>query len=65
MGFIIFGFLTVIAGLIVCRCHRETIESAESFSAEVVSVKEKISVRGHMIVKKYCPVVKFSINGQN
>ncbi len=64
MGFVIFGLLAVTAGLIVCRCHRETIGSAESFSAEVVSVKEKIAVRGHTIVKKYCPVVKFSINGR-
>lgn len=64
MGFFFLGLLAVTAGFVVCRCHRETVSSSESFSGEVVSVKEKTAVRGHMIVKKYCPVVKFSINGR-
>lgn len=64
MGFFFFGLLAVTAGFVVCRCHRETVGSSESFSGEVVSVKEKTVMRGGFIIKKYCPVVKFSINGK-
>lgn len=64
MGIFIFGLLAIVAGAIVCHCHRETIDSAESYSGEVVGIRERIVVRMHSITKQYRPEVKFNLNGK-
>lgn len=64
MGFIIMGLLTAAAGLIVCRCHKETVNSTESFSGVVAGISEKLLPQGHLLVKKYRPIVKFTLNGR-
>lgn len=64
LGIFIFGLLAIAAGVIVCHCHRETIDSAESYSGEVVSISERIVTWTHVIYKEYRPEVKFKLNGK-
>lgn len=64
MGFFIFGFLSIAAGLFACWCHREIIDSAESYSGEVVRINERVVVRLHAVYKEYRPEVKFKLNGK-
>ncbi len=64
MGFFIMGLLSAAAGLIICRCHKETVNSTESFSGVVTGISEKILPQGHLLVKKYRPAVKFTMNGR-
>ena len=64
MGFFIFGLIAAAAGLIICRFHKESVNSTESFSGVVTGISEKILPQGHLLVKKYRPVVKFTMNGR-
>lgn len=64
LGIFIFGLMEIVAGAIVCHCHRETIDSAESYSGEVVGISERIVVRMHAITTIYRPEVKFMLNGK-
>lgn len=64
MGFFIMGLLSAAAGLIICRCHKESVNSTESFSGIVTGISEKILPQGRLLVKKYRPAVKFTMNGR-
>lgn len=64
MGFFILGLLAIAAGAFVCHCNRETIDSAESFTGEVVGFSERIVVRFHSVIKQYRPQIKFTMKGK-
>lgn len=64
LGIFIFGLLEIAAGAIVYYCHRKTIDSAESYSGEVVRINEKIVAWIPVISMEYRPEVKFKLNGK-
>ena len=64
MGFLILGLIAAAAGLIVCRCHKESVNSTDCFSGVVTEINGKILPQGRLLVKKYRPSVKFTMNGR-
>ncbi|MBQ8960332.1 MAG: hypothetical protein IJ071_03830 [Ruminococcus sp.] len=63
MGFIIFGLLALAAGAFLLYGHKSRRASMTEYQGTVIGVREKMQKKGYLLVKAYCPVVKYD-NGK-
>lgn len=63
LGFIIFGILALGLGAFLMYAHNSRRANMTEYQGTVIGIREKIQKRSHLLVKVYCPVVKYD-NGK-
>ena len=63
MGFIIFGLLALAVGAALLYAHKSRRQNMKEYTGTVIGFREKMQKKGYLIVKVFCPVVKYD-NGK-